>query len=1256
VLLFDVATLPVHVSVHMALPRLSGRPLGWRRFFLTLLALSVAGVMPLVAATAPARSFDLPADAAERSLKNFSAQSGVDVIFVSEAVANVTTKPVRGNYAPGEALNAMLDGTGLRVLRDEKSGVLSVTRQTVSEKNVPRVAQATPSERRPGENNGAPASNGAAAGESTVTLSPFEVQEERDTGYAASGTLMGTRLRTDLKDLAASISVATKDFMQDINANDLEGLLVYTTGTEVAGIGGNFANSTDTGQRYVEGENSNRGSTTATRVRGLGSADLTRDFFLSSLPVDGYIMERAEISRGPNAMLYGLGAPAGIINSGIIKAQLRQTKTSVNQQYGSYGTSRSTIDHNQVLIRDVLSVRVAGLYNDKRYRIEDTYRRDKRAFATFTLRPLKDNSLTIRANAEVGHVDFNSPKNVPPLDNFSYWWRLGKPVWDATTGTTALLGTRDPTAPAFTATSLQFGDVAWRLAIVYPDPNSGTPHLAVPGDPIAMKTRGDRARLTNGTSLPLVEGGMASLATGVNWNRALRPASDPARNLYRWLPVTDPSLFDYFHYQLDGPNNQGFTSFEAYNAAIEQRFFKDKLGFEAAFDYQSLTHSDYRSLTGQHYNIFLDINTKLLNGMPNPNFGRPMIAGHGTHSLSDTRRATNRLTGYYDLDLREKGPTWLRRLLGRHTFTGSYTDMEVASFSRSGIPQVIGTDYELYEYGDIASKNGANRRVGHFSYIGPSVINAPGPQNLGIQPITVVQRLQTTQAVPILASRPPATNATALAPWSVQDFHLLSTTPDNVDAVATAANRNRQEYKSSVLVATDRWFNNKVITTFSWRRDEWKSFQSAPVQLDPATGTAISNEAALPSVFTLGGARENHANYGLTVHAPEFVRRRLPLGADFSLYLNRSDNFRPQRQRFDVFERPIESESGSTKEYGARLALFNGKFELRATHYQTGANGATDTIVNPLPSDLAARVEAMIEQSSDPSGLYQTRASASNPDAAQRAIYQQGLAAFDAWLQTPGAQQFMKTFQFQTTTSPNGTKTVTRATRAGEVISTVDTTSEGWEFEAVFNPTRSWRIAFNGAQQSAMRDNSSKALRQLVTELFEPLWAGPFGSMHSTTNTAIIVRNEVAQPIYQPLNRAQVLDGTKAQEIREWRWNAVSSYTIREGRLKGWGLGGAVRWEDKSVIGYAYKDVPDAGGAVLDLTRPYYAPGHTTVDGFVRYTRKFGKRFNWTGALHVRNIGVGNEIVPTFADPDGSISSYRIREPQSWTFSSTIEF
>ena len=51
-----------------------------------------------------------------------------------------------------------------------------------------------------------------------ITLSPFVVSATQDTGYQASSTLAGTRLSTPVKDLGASISIYTRDFLNDIGA------------------------------------------------------------------------------------------------------------------------------------------------------------------------------------------------------------------------------------------------------------------------------------------------------------------------------------------------------------------------------------------------------------------------------------------------------------------------------------------------------------------------------------------------------------------------------------------------------------------------------------------------------------------------------------------------------------------------------------------------------------------------------------------------------------------------------------------------------------------------------------------------------------------------------------------------------------------------------------------------------------------------------------------------------------------------------
>jgi outer membrane receptor protein involved in Fe transport len=74
----------------------------------------------------------------------------------------------------------------------------------------------------------------------TVELSPFEVTGEKDNGYAATETLAGTRIATNLADVAASISVYNKDFLSDINATGAATLLQYTTNGEVAGPYGSY--------------------------------------------------------------------------------------------------------------------------------------------------------------------------------------------------------------------------------------------------------------------------------------------------------------------------------------------------------------------------------------------------------------------------------------------------------------------------------------------------------------------------------------------------------------------------------------------------------------------------------------------------------------------------------------------------------------------------------------------------------------------------------------------------------------------------------------------------------------------------------------------------------------------------------------------------------------------------------------------------------------------------------------------------------
>src|SRR3954470_19887684 len=62
---------------------------------------------------------------------------------------------------------------------------------------------------------------GVADLDKPLELSPFQVSTNRDTGYAAENTTAGSRLATPLTDLAASITVITKQQMEDTAALDI---------------------------------------------------------------------------------------------------------------------------------------------------------------------------------------------------------------------------------------------------------------------------------------------------------------------------------------------------------------------------------------------------------------------------------------------------------------------------------------------------------------------------------------------------------------------------------------------------------------------------------------------------------------------------------------------------------------------------------------------------------------------------------------------------------------------------------------------------------------------------------------------------------------------------------------------------------------------------------------------------------------------------------------------------------------------------
>jgi outer membrane receptor protein involved in Fe transport len=229
-----------------------------------------------------------------------------------------------------------------------------------------------------------PASNGPAVAEQTVELSPFEVNSTKDNGYAATETLAGTRIATNLADVAASISVYNKDFLSDINATNAQTLLQYTTNGEVAGPYGSY---TGLGNGQSVNESTNLiNPEAAQRIRGLAAADNARNYFITDIPWDSYNTDRIDVLRGPNSILYGLGSPAGIINGTTNTADFID-EGSVDLSTDSYGSFRSTLDLNQQLIPGVLAIRLDVENGDQKFEQQQAFSDDNRYYGAIRFDP-----------------------------------------------------------------------------------------------------------------------------------------------------------------------------------------------------------------------------------------------------------------------------------------------------------------------------------------------------------------------------------------------------------------------------------------------------------------------------------------------------------------------------------------------------------------------------------------------------------------------------------------------------------------------------------------------------------------------------------------------------------------------------------------------------------------------------------------------------------------------------------------------------
>jgi len=266
----------------------------------SLLAFAIAFGTPLISSpllaaeqASSVRAYNLPAAPLSTTLNQIASQGGLALSLNPALAAGKNSAPVNGQYDAAGALRAALRGTGLQ-LEQSSAGTYTLVA-------VPEGTLALPET-------------------SVIGVENFESAWGPVEGYTATRTAAGTKTDTALVEAPRSISVATRQQMDDRSVHSLDDAVRYMPGITASSYG------SDTRADWL-------------RVRGFEPTQ-----FLDGLPLpkgvyanpkqETWNLDRLALLRGPASSVYGQTPPGGLLDM-VSRRPSAEASSEIQLQYGS---------------------------------------------------------------------------------------------------------------------------------------------------------------------------------------------------------------------------------------------------------------------------------------------------------------------------------------------------------------------------------------------------------------------------------------------------------------------------------------------------------------------------------------------------------------------------------------------------------------------------------------------------------------------------------------------------------------------------------------------------------------------------------------------------------------------------------------------------------------------------------------------------------------------------------------------------------
>ena len=1145
------------------------------------------------------------------------------------------------------------------------------------------------------------------AEEEVIALSPFEVVSDNK-GYFAANSMSGTRLNSKIEDLGQSITVMTKEQMSDFAMLDINDVFDYMASTEGTGSYSQF--DTDRTGAVVDQVSLNPNN--ANRVRGIGNANIAFNNVAMSgrVPVDPLWMDSLELSRGPNANIFGLGNASGTVNQVAATANLSRDFSKVELRGDSYDGWRASLDLNRVLVKNKLAVRTSYANQHTGF-VRKPAGEDARRFSVQVKeKPFQNTTLSLSwynyKNASV------RPNYTTPRDYYTDWVKAGKPGWNPVTGLVTLNG-----------------QTVGNLGVV----GSTTPYAAAPvflgaftggadsRSPFQIGAPGEApywtmARYTNATGTNAALGltdpfGAAVSGIGLLQTGPSEAYSATQQPLYNSVarPIFDKSIYDYSSINLAG-NSKAWDNVNTYMAQLDQVILntsRQTLAAQLTFlredskrlENQPMGPASVNSNVGQ---LMVDVNMVYLDGTRNPYYGRPYVKAsepflRNKPLLYDTTRAQT----VYRLDFsRDEG---LSKWLGTQQVLGYYEYKDQKNYTYTYRHTALGKDkpWEQKYANTLLALQQAPNTDPRYLINGTSVV--PGNYArmsemyyVGSTPGGGVE--YAPSYFPEGVSVPYVWGSSAST--MNKDVSAIGFTPGQGGGL----NNLNEVVKTAGGVLQSTFLDGRFVGTFGVRQDSVFD-RNSPLATMTADlrdyDFAASNQWVGPWRLAKGKTK-TISLVARPFKGLKFLDRQVSTGSgvirflaeavsSLSLTSNRADNFIAQGPAYDLFLKQLPNQTGTSTDLGLWMTLLDGRLSFRYTHFDTKQLNLRNGDISTMAQRIM-RYEGFIQ-----TDAYNLRT--------QTTAWMNGLgtggtatnAQITAAIKMPLDQY-------------NGLQTIA----ANNTYAAVQNAqSKGDELEINFNLTKNWTVSGSVTKTQAINTAAGSAVDDFIAERM-PIWTtiedprftqtgytingvttpypnGPvtlptgatghllwwnianisgtvFNTVAGYASTQSPAQNFAAN-VDAPMSVFRAMIGRPRPQVREYSAKFNTRYNlagISENKiLKNMSVGGSLRYSSKGSIGFyglGYTqgmDLTLAQNKILQLdpNRPIYAPAETYVDLFTSYrTKLFGDKVRANFQLNVKNVGEnGGRLQATSAFFDGRASAYRIVDPRQFILTASFD-